>query len=323
MILILTETGDVSADKVCLWLRGYGLPFVRMNTNKAYAFVSKVQLVSGQWHIEVAYEGRNWMLNDFSFIWFRRGYFNFKGYHIANQAYPGDGLLDRLIQNHLDEEIKTLRDFVYGYIATNIPCLNNPMVYNINKLMVLEAARKEGLSIPPTCILTRKSDMQQSLGNPGWITKNIQDVLSHRNGKFKVHQNVETQRAFEEYELPEHFFYSLFQSGIEKRADVRVFFVGDAFFAVSSFADGGEAPIRVAPFTLPDAIAQKLQRLMTTLQLNSGSIDLLVDQNDDYHFLEVNPVGQFDFVSEYGGYPIEQTIANYIKTHRHERVAFC
>ena len=48
---------------------------------------------------------------------------------------------------------------------------------------------------------------------------------------------------------------------------------------------------------------------MKALKLESGSIDIIVDEQDDYYFLEVNPVGQFHFVSHICNYYIEKEIA--------------
>ena len=59
-----------------------------------------------------------------------------------------------------------------------------------------------------------------------------------------------------------------------------------------------EIPNRYVPYDLPKTISMKLKRLMDNLKLNSGSIDLVYTKDEDYYFLEVNPVGQFAMVSE-------------------------
>jgi glutathione synthase/RimK-type ligase-like ATP-grasp enzyme len=51
---------------------------------------------------------------------------------------------------------------------------------------------------------------------------------------------------------------------------------------------------------------------MKTIGMKSGSIDLIVDENNDYIFLEVNPIGQFAQVSIPCNYYIEEYIANYL-----------
>lgn len=51
---------------------------------------------------------------------------------------------------------------------------------------------------------------------------------------------------------------------------------------------------------------------MNKINLNCGSIDILVDNNLNYFFLEVNPVGQFGMVSFPCNYNLENHIANYL-----------
>ena len=51
---------------------------------------------------------------------------------------------------------------------------------------------------------------------------------------------------------------------------------------------------------------------MKLLGLISGSIDLILSNNKDYYFLEVNPEGQYDWVSVFGGYNLDKKIAKYM-----------
>jgi len=46
--------------------------------------------------------------------------------------------------------------------------------------------------------------------------------------------------------------------------------------------------------------------------MRSGSIDMILTPEDEYVFLEVNPVGQFQWVAEHCNYPINQKIAEYL-----------
>ena len=54
--------------------------------------------------------------------------------------------------------------------------------------------------------------------------------------------------------------------------------------------------------------------MMNKLELISGSIDLIKSQNGKYYFLEVNPNGQYDWVSQYGGYYLDKKIAYFLKS---------
>lgn len=66
----------------------------------------------------------------------------------------------------------------------------------------------------------------------------------------------------------------------------------------------GAHPNRMAPYKLPRIVRLKIDKLMKKLKLESGSIDMIVTPDNEYYFLEVNPVGQFNFVSELCNYYI-------------------
>lgn len=69
---------------------------------------------------------------------------------------------------------------------------------------------------------------------------------------------------------------------------------------------------RYVPFKLPDSICQKLDRLMRETNINCGSIDMIVTPNNEFVFLEINPVGQFGMVSHSCNFNLEKKIAEFL-----------
>jgi glutathione synthase/RimK-type ligase-like ATP-grasp enzyme len=65
----------------------------------------------------------------------------------------------------------------------------------------------------------------------------------------------------------------------------------------------------MVPFKLPARIINKLKKLSKLKNLNSGSIDLIFTTERKFIFLEINPVGQYDYLEYYTNYPISKTIA--------------
>ncbi len=51
---------------------------------------------------------------------------------------------------------------------------------------------------------------------------------------------------------------------------------------------------------------------MDKLDLNCGSIDMIVNTKNEFIFLEVNPVGQFGMVSEPCNYFLEKKVAEFL-----------
>lgn len=65
-------------------------------------------------------------------------------------------------------------------------------------------------------------------------------------------------------------------------------------------------------YVLDHSIQAKVKRLMDGLNLISGSLDFIVGKDGVTYFLEVNPNGQYDWVSQYGGYDLHKEIAQFL-----------
>lgn len=121
------------------------------------------------------------------------------------------------------------------------------------------------------------------------------------------------------------FAVSLVQNYIEKKYELRVFYFEKLFYTMAIFSQNDsktsvdfrnynkEKPNRTVPYKLPYEVEQKLINLMDKLDLNCGSIDMIVEKNNEYVFLEVNPIGQFGMISSPCNYNLERIIAKYLQ----------
>ena len=73
--------------------------------------------------------------------------------------------------------------------------------------------------------------------------------------------------------------------------------------------------LRMVPYKLPSDMKIKIKKFMKEMNLESGSIDMIVDSEDQYYFLEVNPEGQFHFLNKICNYYIETDICNFLKAN--------
>ncbi|MCC6180667.1 MAG: hypothetical protein IT237_02420 [Bacteroidia bacterium] len=71
-----------------------------------------------------------------------------------------------------------------------------------------------------------------------------------------------------------------------------------------------EFPNRTVPYELPSEVKQKILNLMKLADLNCASLDLILDEQLNHIFLEINPVGQFGMTSRPCNYYLEKVIAN-------------
>lgn len=62
-------------------------------------------------------------------------------------------------------------------------------------------------------------------------------------------------------------------------------------------------------YELPSKIKNLLLKLMDSLGLVYGAIDMRLRPNGDYIFLEINPSGQWLFVEDGTGLPITKTFS--------------
>ena len=121
--------------------------------------------------------------------------------------------------------------------------------------------------------------------------------------------------------LNDNFNLCLFQKFIDKIFEVRVLYMKIKCFLWQYFQiirevnkidfriATSEMPKRYIPFSLPLTIQKKIKKFFKIKSINTGSIDLIVDANNTFYFLENNCQGQFDWVSVYCNYNIEKYIA--------------
>ena len=181
-----------------------------------------------------------------------------------------------------------------------------------HKLVQLSACRRLGLAFPDTVVTNDAAQVDALRRKWGRIV--FKSFLIHQwedrhsGKKYSVGVPLLDERSA----LPADAIAvspGIYQRYIDKVCDVRVTVIGRHWFALSlrsaahgAYVDwrshGSDADLVAEPITLPDALAGKLRALMDDLGLVFGCIDLVMDRQGQFHFLEVNQAGQFLFVEE-------------------------
>jgi glutathione synthase/RimK-type ligase-like ATP-grasp enzyme len=124
--------------------------------------------------------------------------------------------------------------------------------------------------------------------------------------------------------LNDDFFPSFIQKKIEKLFEIRVFCLENKFYAACIFSQNDsktlidfrnynyDKPNRIVPFELPNDLIEKLKKLLSIIDIDACSIDIVINTNNEYVFLEVNPIGQFEFVGIPCNYKLDQKLAKYL-----------
>lgn len=326
MILILSNNSDISTNEVIDWLIHYNCPFIRINETDVVR-VKQIDIDQSNLKIILTINHKKEIdLSQITSYWYRRGFFNLnlhqKDISIFSKINPK---LDNYNLNFHRQEYESLIDFLHLYLKSKKHISTYYDDGRINKLYALRCASLAGLKVPRTKVLTcfeegvPKKAINKAIRQGFGYVENDFEMLGFTE---KANKSVLTKHN------EDNFFPSLFQEEIEKQFEIRTFFLHDKMYSMAIFSQNNEKtkvdfrrydtshPNRTVPFLLPNEIKEKLIELMQALDINSGSIDLLVDINDDFYFLEVNPVGQFKQVSIPCNYNIEKHIAKHLSNDK-------
>jgi ATP-GRASP peptide maturase of grasp-with-spasm system len=310
-ILIASSESDQSTSAVMDWLLYYNSNVIRLN-GRIDMSIESINFRDSKINFKFRINDYLFDLNDIKAFWFRRGYFNFTEKYIHDDSF----------KEYLNVEYTSASKFAIKLLESKckISFIHNK---DINKCIQLELAQKLGLKIPETLITTRKSELISFfLKEESLITKSIQGQLSIDEGETLLHLYTSRFTKTDLENLDENFGLTKFQKEIIKEYEVRSFYFDNKFYSMAIFSQNNEktqvdfreydlkTPNRYIRYKLPNKIEKVLRKFMKTLDLLSGSLDLVVDKNGDYIFLEVNPVGQFGMVSIPCNYNLEKIIAH-------------
>lgn len=297
MVLIVTDTNDVSSQLVGEYLYYSGTQISYVYSDQFFeefnVFTFKEKLIS------------------YSGIWMRRGLHFTKGAS-RNSA--------------LESQRKTLDEYLHFNFEEVPNCLGSLQAeYNHNKLIDLQLAEMNELKIPATYLLTTKQDLVELVNTDltkNYITKSLKDSIRFQEDNSLLRYGYTMRVERDEIDaLPVTFYPSLIQEEIEKEYEVRVFYLKGKCYSMAIFSQKNkktqldyrnyddEYSNRNVPCQLEKNVEKKIDKLMRSKNLNCGSIDLMVDKKGEYYFLEVNPVGQFGWVSFNCNYYLEKKIA--------------
>lgn len=336
MVLIISRESHYSTNQVMQWLGKYGIPCLRVNKGSEWAITKLTidhSLPQGvDLSLQIAHQEVH--LDDISQILVFKDGLGFPDLSEAISLHPEK-------QHYYLTEWNTLKGFVYGLLQAKT-VHGNIMTEPVNKLQVLLEATKHGLKVPTSLVCTQKDQLTKfsQKHSTALISKPIQDALYFFDQHHKYYSYTSKVSHIVD-QMPENFYPSLFQEEVKKAYELRIFFDGDGYYPMAIFtkqiegcvvsdsrSNHSDAPNRMVPYRLPASVERKLKALMKTLGLTTGSIDMMVTKAREFVFLEVNPSGQFGFLSYHCNYQIEQKIAlkiseNYgkLSTHINHRTA--
>ena len=312
MVLIISNKEDSSTNKVIDWLEYYNAEWIRNNQE------DRVEISFLGDDFELIGKDFKIRLSQIKSTWYRRGCIN-------NIFFENNlSIKSPTIEGFIKHELNHLKEYFY-YLLTQKKHISSYLKSEVNKLIVLEEAKKVGLQVPATYIYQNQAQLDKHRGE--LITKSIcgNPSLTHnkRNGVVYTQKLVKGKKN----SSTKSFLPSLFQESISKKYELRIFYLAGKFYSMAIFSQkdaqtgtdyrkyNNKNPNRNTTYKLPDHIESKIDALMKAININCGSIDIIVTPDNRYVFLEVNPVGQFGMVSFPCNYRIEKQIAKYLIDH--------
>ena len=306
MILIISDREDKSTKDVINWLNYYKKEWIILYPEDV------IELLFNEYKIcFIVNGGKKYNLDEIKSVWYRRGEINYKKLEFTNNPE-----LDGVIY----EEFLRLKEFfVYNLGKKNK--INSIINVDINKLIISDKARKHKLKTPNDYLFSNVSDLMNFLmknKHQNFITKSINGSCSYSINDYQIF-NYTSKLSYKDIDHEDTFFHSLLQNEIKKKYEIRAFFLKDQFYSMAILSQFNidtktdyrlsNNKIKYIPYKLPNFITKKLNRLMSEIELDCGSIDLIYTTDNEYIFLEVNPIGQFSMVSYPCNYFLEKKIA--------------
>lgn len=297
MIKIISQENDKSTDNIIRWLLFYKQEFQRFNVEN---------------------------FTEFSFLLSEKPLSDFNILHrrAKLKTYFNTGLqsLDNYNREETNMLIKAWEKIIKGHNASNYVGEFNEEEQH-NKLLDLYLAKSVGLSIPETLITNTKKELLLFANKFPIITKAVKNPVNLNFEDFSIQDQGTFFVKKEDIDaLDTHFNLSIFQEYIHKDLEIRAFVYGNKIFPMAIFSQNDtktkidyrnynrEKPNRCVPFNFPKDIERKIFNFFDLKKLNTGSIDIIVNENK-FYFLENNPQGQYEWLSENCNYYIDRYIA--------------
>jgi glutathione synthase/RimK-type ligase-like ATP-grasp enzyme len=260
------------------------------------------------------------LLKDFKKVYFRRG-------RIAGQLeysfLDNKSKHQNALKNYIRSENSFLGEYIESEILSKLKCFGNPFAYQNNRLFTHQLAVQCNIDVPSTIVCTQKKELISFFShfNGNVICKGLQEGFRTGDAtRFFSNYTSKVNSNFIE-KLPETFFPSLFQEQLIKDFEIRIFVFGNKFFSMAIFSQINKSSnvdfrnnkddnaIRYEPFNLPKTMEAKLLHLLKKLHIDTASIDMVLGLDGKFYFIEINPVGQYDFLSKSCNYNIDRYIS--------------
>lgn len=314
-ILLLTNKSDVTTDFIVKHLQAKNLNYYRLNTEDIGDCVSlNFDFNTSIFTLFDNRIGRKFDLLSFKAVYYRRPELNCK----FGEIKPNEA-------NFLRSEMLYILEGLYKILENKFWLNRVSSIRNAeNKLYQLMVAKDLGFNIPDSLVSNLPKEVlnfyEQHERN--CIIKPIKSGLVEGDGKSGV--IFTTKVELNEAKVARIVSCPIYiQPLIRKKADIRVTVVGRKVFcalihsenvsdAISDWRQSKQE-LEYSRHNLPLDLLDKCRMLMKKLDLNFGAIDFVLDQQNQYIFLEINPNGQWAWIEKRLNFKISDAITKILE----------
>lgn len=316
MTLIISNENDDSTNNVMKHFFANNMEVIRL-TEKRFVSGLNLKLNNNGLFIQLKVANKSFNLDKVKSFWFRKNDLElFKNTEVITDKTEELESIRRFIFN---SEIKSIKEFLI-FILEKKKYLGNFSKGDGNKLISFYHANDVGLRIPNTIVSSKTSFLKKHSLNQQSIIKPIEDGFGAIINEYWYYTKYNMLRDNNFRHRTDQILPSCLQDYIEKKIEIRVFYLDGKCHSMAIFSQldnrtkidfrnyNYEKLNRMVPYKLPKEIELKINKFMKKMDLNTGSIDLILDKQNQYVFLEVNPVGQYGMIQTNCNYNLDQLI---------------
>jgi glutathione synthase/RimK-type ligase-like ATP-grasp enzyme len=315
VILVVSNAADATASFFEDRLRLRGVDYIRLNTEEADRLAIDFQLIGGGYSgaFSICEGGARYRIDEISAIYYRRP-------RPVALVPIEDPALRLWMQN---EHRRAWGGLLF--VSQDVRWVNNPIAVGGASYKPEQLARavRHGLSVPDSLVTSDPTAAEQFCVERNWriVVKPIghgeirgevpeADRLVYTNS-LQVSHAAMLERV---RNCP-----TLFQVHLAKAVDLRITVAGAECIAVALHSQEREHSLvdcrrdnmlrmRYSITRLPTALADTLVDLTRSYGLYYAAIDMVLDPEGNYWFLELNPAGQWAWLEQEIGAPISDAL---------------
>lgn len=335
MVLLQSQSNDLSTDGVMAWLYHLypGQPFVRVNDNIPVTDINYL-IADDLDTLDFTIGGHTFLSHNLPGRWYRRGALHINKFGFKSESFDEFSMTQHM-RDYMQQDLASLLEEIDTRLGASVKSINTFRDNKKGKLENICLAKKAGLHIPPTLFTNSADQLLEFVDLHGSII-----TKANHDNRFRIpledgviafgsSTRLLDREAVQQLLSGGGTTPSFFQAYIEKKYELRIFFLAGKCFAMAIFSQANEAtktdyrnydpvrPNRCVPFQLPESIEHKLTVFMELMDMNCGSIDMIYTPEAEFIFLEVNPIGQFHWLEKNCNYFLEREIATFLQHKEH------